>query len=104
MACMFCTRCGKCAVVKGKADFGRCPLCGTPYAGDEAKCPKCHAPRIVAPGAGGAGSGASGARAVSDGTDSKAGTRAVGDDVDSEAAACGEKAAFEGPGEGAVQA
>ena len=68
MACMFCTRCGKCAVVKGKADFGRCPLCGTPYAGDEAKCPNCHAPRIVAPGA---GSGASGIRVAGSGADSE---------------------------------
>ena len=52
MACMFCTRCGKCAMVKGEADFGRCPLCGTPYAGGEAKCPNCHAPRVVVPGVG----------------------------------------------------
>lgn len=50
MACMFCTRCGKCAVVKGKADFGRCPLCGAAYADGEAKCPNCHAPRIMPAG------------------------------------------------------
>lgn len=55
MACMFCTRCGKCAMVKGEADFGRCPVCGTPYADGEAKCPGCHAPRIVPPGAQAAG-------------------------------------------------
>ncbi len=101
MACMFCTRCGKCAMVKGKADFGRCPLCGTPYVGEEAKCPNCHAPRIVAPGA---GSGVSGIRAVGGDVDSKAGVRAVGNDVGSEAAVCGGKAALEGAGEGAVQA
>ena len=52
MGCMFCTRCGKCAVMGSKVAVGACPRCGIAIPAGERKCPKCGAPRPLAPGAG----------------------------------------------------
>ena len=50
MACMFCTRCGKCGLVKPIADTEHCAMCGAEIPVGEQSCPKCGAPKIQRPG------------------------------------------------------
>lgn len=51
MACMFCTRCGKCGVVGSLvAEPGRCLMCGGEVPKDARVCPGCGAPIVDAAG------------------------------------------------------
>ena len=49
MACMFCTRCGKCGLVKPIADSNTCAMCGAEIEKDATVCLKCGAPKIILP-------------------------------------------------------